>query len=227
MLIVSTWIWGSKFEQSDVSKLAASVRRNLKQPHEFVCFSEINKFIPHVDHCYPITRLDLTYIKGCYVRLQMFDPVFQEQFSWDGKDDRLVCIDLDTVITGPLDKVLDRPEPFVIMQGGNAANPCPYNGALMMLRPGHLAHVWKDFSVEAAATVPFFEFPDDQGWLAAVAPNAAGWRCGVASGVYVFRKPGWPLGDALPAGASLVTFNGTRTPRKLGYLPWVQEHWRT
>ena len=154
----------------------------------------------------------------------MFDPAWQAEHGITG---RLVCMDLDMIITGPLDELFDRPEPFAILQGANAANPCPYNGSLMQLRAGAHPEVWSEFNLEAARAAPFYEFPDDQGWLAHKVPNAAGWRAGPESGAYAFQKPGWPRGEALPRNARVVAFPGWRDPIGFQHLPWVQEHWRT
>lgn len=139
--------------------------------------------------------------------------------------DRLACMDLDTVITGPLDEIFDRDNSFLILQGANSSNPCPYNGSIFMLRAGAHSEVWNDFSLEAAAKVPFFEFPDDQGWLAHKIPNAAGWLVGQGSGIYAFQKRGWPQGEDLPADARMAVFPGWRSPEKFKHLPWVRENW--
>lgn len=242
MLTVLTWWWGNKFDIADVNKLAAGVARNLKQPYRFACIHD--KGFPDFSeavHCsWPILDPELTKIKGCYARLRMFDPAWQRMYPCNtdiyGNEiaDRIVCIDLDTVITGALDPLFDRPEPFVILQRGNAANPCLNNGALMMLRPGAHPEVWSDFSVEAASKVPFFEFSDDQGWLWAKLPHSAGWNCGPESGAYVCLKPGWPgwspdlcsMKTDLPKGARLVTFSGWRSPEKFKHLEWVAKNWR-
>ncbi len=235
MLTVCTWLWGKKFSVDDVRKLRDGIARHLVQPHRFLLVTD-DMYRPAIDgmsteDVIPIIRdLDLTKVKGCFARLRMFDPEWQHQ---SGVTDRLVCIDLDTIITGQLDPLFDRPEPFVIMQGGNSANPCRYNGALMMLRPGYRPDVWSDFSIEAARKVPFYEFPDDQGWLWHKIPDSAGWMCGKESGVYVFHKPGWPgwtknglIGDdELPIDARLVTFSGWRSPARFSHLDWVKEHW--
>ncbi len=171
--------------------------------------------------------LPLTKIKGCFARLRMFDPLYQENIEIvaHSKIDRIVCMDLDTVITGPLDPLFDRDETFLILQGANAANPCPFNGSLMMLRAGHHSEVWSDFSLEKARAVPFYEFPDDQGWIHHMLPNAAGWKVGAESGVYAFQKPGWPKGDDLPADARMVVFPGWRSPEKFKHLKWIKENW--
>jgi hypothetical protein len=236
VLTIVTWIWGDKFNTADVAKLAAGVRRHLKQPHRFLCMVdrlEGREPIEGVGYRLIVNSGDLLKVKGCFARLRIFDP--QWQFLREiAPDDIIVNIDLDTVITGLLDPLFDRPEPFVIMQDGNAHNPCPFNGSMQMLRAGYRPDVWTDFSLEAAAKTKFYEFPDDQGWLWDRIPDAAGWKCGDSSGVYVFRKPGWPGWDSknpaqfdndLPAGARLVTFSGWRSPEKFQNIGWVKDHW--
>lgn len=213
-LTVCTWLWGTKYAPSYVARLQAGVARHLRQHYRFEVFA------PHPDDD------ALLAVPGCFARLRMFDPDWQASVGLH-PGDRLVCLDLDTVITGALDPLFDRDEPFLILQGANASNPCPYNGSVTMLRVGHAPQVWTTFSLEAAKQVPFFEFPDDQGWLAAKLPGAAGWTAGPSSGIYAFKKPGWPKGDALPAGARIVAFPGWRDPSRFADLPWVKEHWRT
>lgn len=238
-LVICTWLWGNKYSLNDVAKLHGGVRRNLRQPFRFVVVTDqvdspevrSGKGGPMEFRPIDIEDLYLLRVKGCFVRLRMFSPEWQSRM---GVTDRLVCMDLDSVVTGGLDPVFDRPEKFVIMQGGNASNPCPYNGAMMMLRPGAHPEVWEDFSLEKARQIPFFEFPDDQGWIAYKVPGAAAWKCGLGSSVFVFRKPGWPsydvkmrrsIVDALPTGARVVTFSGGRSPAQYEELPWVRKHW--
>lgn len=225
MLTVCTWLWGSAFAPGDAAKLAAGVRRHLRQPHRFVIVTDHprGRFGDWPTIAIPEEDRPLLAIPGCFARLRMFDPAWQLRI---GAEERILCIDLDSVITGPLDPVVDRPEPFVILQGGNLANPCPYNGALIMLRAGTNRQVWSEFSLDAASAAPFYEFPDDQGWLHHMLPGAPGWAVGSSSGVYVFRKRGWPPGDALPVDARIVTFSGRRQPRHLEDLAWVRDHWR-
>lgn len=228
MLTVATWCWGAKYGTNYVARLRAGLARHLATPHRFAVVTDLPEwFDDQPCEVWPIPEADrhLLKIKGCFARLRMFDPAWQEQHSIAG-DDTLACIDLDVIVTGPLDPVFDQPEPFTILQGANAANPCPYNGSLWMLQAGYRPDVWEAFSIEAAGRVPFYEFPDDQGWLAHRLPGAAGWQAGPTSGVYAFKKPGWPAGDGLPAGARLVCFPGRRDPSQFMHLGWVQEHWR-
>jgi hypothetical protein len=218
VLTICTWRWGNKFKDSDIAKLERGLRRHVSQPFRFFLVEGDSIWDP-----------GLTEIKGCFARLRMFDPEWQRAHGID-EGERIVCIDLDMVVTGELDPLFDRPETFCITQGGNASNPCPYNGCLQMLRAGSHANVWREFSLDAAMRVPFYSFPDDQGWLAAVMAGAAGWKIGPESGVYVYQKPGWPgypdkTHTELPDGARLVTFIN-KHPNDVGHLEWVRRHWR-
>lgn len=211
-LVVCTWFWGTKYNTTYVNRLARGLRRHLKQPYRFFVATPWEK------------DRHLIKIPGCFVRLRMFDPEWQRMNGLN-IGDRLVCIDLDTVITGELDGLFDRPETFVILQGANSSNPCPYNGSVMMLKVGCHREVWDEFSLEAVAKVKFFEFPDDQGWLWHMLPCAAGWQCG-RSGIYAYRKPGWPTtGDYLPRDARMVVFPGSRDPMQIAGHDWVRKHW--
>lgn len=226
MLAISTWLWGSKYSVEDVMKLRRGVARNLRQPHRFLVMTERERSWspPEKIERHAIKNPDLLAHRGCFARLRMFDPGWQQN---RGIDDRLVCLDLDMVITGPLDNLFDRPEAFVILGGGNSVNPCPFNGSVMMLRPGHHEEVWTDFSIEAVSKIKFYEFPDDQGWIAHKLPSAATWPCGRKSGIFAFMKPGWPIfnRNVLPSNASIVAFPGAREPRDFKHLPWVRQHW--
>lgn len=211
-LIVCTWWWGAKYGAAHLARLHNGVRRHLAQRARFVVFQ------PEAD--------DEALKPGCLCRLKMFSPAWQERRNI-GKGDRLVCLDLDSIVTGPLDPLFDRQEDFVILHGANAANPCPFNGSVMMLRAGAHPEVWDSFTLDAARAAPYYEFPDDQAWLWHKLPTAAGWQCGVATGIYAFKKPGWPQhSDDLPNDARLVVFPGKRDPSQFAHLPWVREHWR-
>ena len=210
-LNIITWRWGSKYPGHYVERLKSGLQRHIKQEFKFGVFA------PEAEDEY------LTKIPGCFCRLRMFSPEWQAKHGLSG---RIVSIDLDAVITGPLDDLFDRPEPFVILHGGNASNPCKFQGSMMMLRAGVHPEIWSGFSLKEAFAMPAYDFPDDQGYLAAKLPDAAGWKVGPESGAYCFQKPGWPKGEALPKDARMVAFPGWRDPSKFTHLNWVKENWR-
>lgn len=212
-LWVTTWCWGEKYPPYYVERLRAGVARHLRQPYRWEVFAPEPEDMP------------LTERPGCLCRLRMFDPAWQAKHGIE-RGDRLVCMDLDSIVTGPLDHLFDRPETFVILQGANSSNPCPYNGSLQLLRGGEHSDVWTRFTPEEAAKATIYEFFDDQAFYHYMIPKAAGWKVGVMSGVYALQKPGWPRGTNLPRDASLVVFPGWRDPSKFTHLEWVKYHWR-
>jgi hypothetical protein len=69
-------------------------KRNLKQQFRFLLFSQKQNEYCGVE-CRSIWDKNLISVMGCFVRLRMFDPAFQEKHKITG---RMVCTDLDTVI---------------------------------------------------------------------------------------------------------------------------------
>lgn len=212
MLTVITWRWGAKYSPEYVRRLKASVARHLKQPHRFLC----------VGDDIPIEDEHLLNVRdGCWSRLRMFDPHWQARHGID----RLVCLDLDLVVTGPLDPLFDRPEPFVILRGGHFS-PCPFNGSVQMIARGAHPEVWSSFTVKEAEEVATADGTwrgSDQTWIAHMVPDAAGWT--YRDGIFGFAKPGWPSGVSLPDGARIVTFPGKADPSQLSHLTWVRSNW--
>lgn len=227
-LTITTHWWGDKYGAEYVQRLARGVRRHLSQPCKFVVITDdmergvaamVNE---PIDAVWPIEDIELTKVQGCFARLRLFDPNWQMKRGLTG---RIVSIDLDCVVTGSLDELFCRADPFLILKGANAVNPCPYNGSVWMLRAGYRPDVWAGFSLEAAAQMQFYAFPDDQAWFHHKMPNENGYEAGPRSGVYAFKKPGWPKGDDLPKGARLVCFPGSRDPGQFKNLNWIKENW--
>jgi hypothetical protein len=220
-----TWLWGDKYNESHVRKLAAGLRRHCRADYRFAVVSNVKLNLPEFERL-PIADPDLT-DRHCFCRLRMFDPTWQ---AWHGFDGRIVSLDLDMVITGELDNLFHREDTFLILQNVNSSNPNPFNCSVMMLRAGQHADVWSDFTVEKASTawstLGGFGFSDDQCWIWHKLPDAAGWRGGKDSGIYAFQKPGWPGGNELPNDARMVVFFGKRKPEFFVNLPWVKEHWK-
>jgi len=219
MLTVLTWLWGTKYPFSHVEKLRAGVARHLKQPHRFVCVT--NNDIP--GDRIPIEDVGLLAFRdGCYARLRQFDPAWQERHGIE----RLVCLDLDVVVTGELDPLFDWPDPFMILHGGHY-NPCPFNGSVMMVARGARSEIWTTFDLDLAEKIATADGQwrgTDQTWIAHCAPDAPGWTHW--DGIYALRKPGWTGNDQdLPADARLVAFPGAKDPSRLDGLWWVKKHW--
>lgn len=210
-LHIVTFRWGDKYGPEYVNKLHAGIDRNMRGDYRFTVLHPL----PEDEY--------LTRVKGCFSRLRLFDPEFQRLCGFK-EGDRVVCMDLDLIVTGPLDQLFDRAEPFVILQGVNSVNICPFNGSLWMLKAGYRPDVWGEFSLDLAGKIVAHDFPDDQGWMWDMIPDASAF--GAEDGVYAFQKRGWPKGEDLPANARVVCFPGWRDPSKFTHLDWVKANWR-
>src|SRR5262245_2067424 len=172
MLVICTWWWGEKYPLSYLQRLRAALTRNLKQPHRLLCMTERERrfVLPQGVERHAIKDPALTKFRGCFARLRLFDPGWQHNRGIE-TGDRVVCLDLDLVITGGLDDVLSRSEPLVVLTGVNMANPCPYNCSIFSFAAGAHPELWQDFArLEWSEhtlyrAIKHYEFPDDQGWL--------------------------------------------------------------
>ena len=100
--------WGKKFSLDYVHNLKAAVERNTTVQHKFVCFSD--RSLPGVD-----TKLLRPGYEGWWNKMQLFDPA-------NKAGDRMVYLDLDTVITGNLDWLLEDRSWFMGIEDVGAVN---------------------------------------------------------------------------------------------------------
>jgi len=246
-LSVVCWKWGghtmghhrANYNAKHVNTLASMVSRHLKMPHEIVCVTDNPEGIDGGVRIVPLWN-DLHDLGRCFVRLKAFSAEIGDLLG-----ERFVSLDLDTVITGPLDPLFDRPEPFVVW--ADPSRKTPYCGSQWMLTAGALPQVWSEFSHAEHATLKqkFGYFGSDQAWMAHKIKDAPRWT--KADGVFSFRmhlmqlRGGDPFGlkfrrrvkymgaATLPPNARIVHFHGAHDPSQAmvqTQLPWVVENWR-
>ena len=218
----------STFTAQAVNALGRMLARHYPRPHKLICVTDDYagidasiEVLPHWNDFADIPSPHGQKNPSCYRRLRMFAPDAGASFG-----PHFVSIDLDTVITGDLTPLFDRPEDFVIW--GDYTNPLtPYNGSLMMLRAGARPEVWTDFdprlSPDQAKRAGFWG--SDQGWISFKVRDAATWN--KTHGVYSYRNDVKPKHGELPTDARLVAFHGNVDPwmPEAQALPWVREAW--
>lgn len=256
MLTFVTWLWSGKTmgsKRSDyvadhVNRLASMIRRNTTLPHEIVCVTDMPEGIDPSVRIVPMWP-DLREYGRCYRRLKVFDPAIRKVLG-----PRIVSIDLDTVITGNIDHLFTRPEPFVIWGDRSqvdAAQGTPYCGSLFMLDIGYRPEVFTEFNPEIALNLRKTRgwVGSDQAWLGHMIPAAPVWK--KADGIYSFRldiqirvplrQKGFVAGrreaaparlfrsGELPANACIVFFHGHEDPSQTHLHvqhKWIVTHWR-
>lgn len=230
-----SWRWQSPvgyrsvFTPDTVYALRDMIARHYAKPHRFVCVTDQPELllgietIPMWEFGAAIPSPFGRHNPSCYRRLRVFAPDAGKLFG-----ERLVSIDLDTVIVRDVTPLFDRPEDFVIW-GESDFSKQWYNGSVWMLRTGTRPQVWTQFDPETSPerTRLAGARGSDQGWISYVlGKGEATW--GRKDGIYSFRKhifsqPGCPL----PDDARLVAFHGHVDPwsYRAQQFKWVRDHY--
>ncbi|MGH7023086.1 MAG: hypothetical protein ACREEB_05775 [Caulobacteraceae bacterium] len=217
------------FNASHVNVLARMIRRNFAHPHRFVCYTDepggVDPDVVDVREIWTDHAELANYPRvspAGFRRLKMFSRDAEE---WLGE--RVVMMDLDTVITGDLTPIVDRPEPFVANKG--AIPTMAYNSGLIMFTTGARPQLWEEFDpVESLAFIRSHDLPHtDDGWMCAkLGPDEA--KFGPDNGVYSFRNDLLKKRDTLPENAAIVTFEGWDNPDGpvAQQFEWVRRNYR-
>ncbi len=218
----------STFGPAMVNTLRRMVSRHFAVPHRFVCVTDDAKGLDKDVEVVPLWSdfADLPSPHGrrnpsCYRRLKIFSAEIESILGH-----RFVCLDLDTVITGDLLPLWNRPEDFVAYGETNPRSF--YNGSMMLLTAGSRAKVWTDFNPKTspAKALAAGRFGSDQGVVSDIlGKGEAIWT--KADGVYSYQVHLKNAGGKLPADARMVMWHGAVDPdsREAQRLDWVRKHY--
>ena len=170
---------------------------------------------------------------GCYRRLKIFDPDTARSIG-----ERIVSIDLDSVVVGNLDPLFDRDEEFIAWCG--VRNAAPYCGSLFMFTSGACAEVWEEFDPQTSPGAASRYIGTDQAWIGHALPERPTWgkKDGVLSFKRDFRRSDLPgfaarlkkagYRDEPKEGDRIVSFHGPvdpSIPSLRARYSWIDEHW--
>jgi hypothetical protein len=149
----------------------------------------------------------------------MFDPDMKAVLG-----DRYVQLDLDTVITGDITPMLDRPEDLVINRalgvGGKG-----YNGSAWLHTTGTYSSIYSEFDPDLAIEASKKGFiGSDQAWFRYHLGLGAVPTFGPEDGSYQYRSFR-RTGDQLPEDARIVFFAGQQKPWDLDHH-WIKQHYQ-
>jgi len=223
------WRYRSTYAPATVHTLRRMVADHYAGPHRFVCVTDDPRGLEGIE-TFPIWRQGLN-IKppegmnwpSCYVRLRAFSTEAREWFG-----DRYVSLDLDTVITGDLAPLFERPEDFVIWNETDWPGVQHYNASIWLHTPGTRAQIWERFDPARSPREAFRAGGrgGDQAWISHVlGPGEAVFT--PEQGVLSYRRHVEAAGGRLPAHARIVNFHGVVDPWSAAAqaLPWVREHY--
>lgn len=253
LLTIVGWLWRDPncrtvYTAEHVNIWARMIHRNLKLPHRFVVFTDDmhDNFDPLIEKaplwkdwhlldnpCWPAG------LPQCYVRLKAFSdaPEIKKLLG-----PRYASIDLDCLVTGSLDRILAREEPFVIWRRpilDKNKTRLHYNASMWLMDTGAHPEVWSEF--KGAVTLISLPgqreyFMTDQGWmLYKLGPKKPCWtlKDGVFMWSWLQTKGILPKRDA--NGRLVVEYGGETIHCRViffngSYKPWsyrwLEEVWR-
>lgn len=105
-------------------------------------------------------------LPSCYRRLKLYDNATQRDMGFD-VGDRIVSIDLDTLITNQLRDVLQTEGLFVGWELKGTYHERVFNGSFQMFTAGTLQWIWSEFDAQRSPNDAYNAgyLGSDQAWL--------------------------------------------------------------
>jgi len=236
------WKWeqpsarvGSSYTAHYVNVMAAMLRRNNTLDARIICITDRADGITECETA-PLWRdLDTIanatkdHLPSCYRRLKLYDYKTQRSLGID-KGDRILSIDLDSVICGNLNSVLQTEGRYVGwgLKGSHHLNV--FNGSFQMFTSGDLQEIWSSFDPNTSPRECFRKgwLGSDQSWLS----------------MNLIDQPGsvalrWPEVASYPLQVKLMGHHSAKTrimffhgqikpwsPEALKASPFLNRYWR-
>lgn len=242
MLHIVLWKWSQPnarevYTAHHINVMARMLHRNLAGVrYRVICVTdaplgiECENFPLWSDHddLPNATKFDLP---SCYRRLKLYDPATQRSLGIM-PGDRIMSIDVDAVITGPLKPMLEAVKPYRFMGWAlpGTHHPKVFNGSLQIFTAGDLSFIWERFdpatSPQEALKAGYLG--SDQSWLSMHLVKheqceGLGYPT-VASYPAHIRKLG-----ILQRDTRIIFFHGKRKPWHTATMKessWVARYWR-
>lgn len=225
--------WGDKFGPEYVNNLFSGIERNSTVPFKFHCFTDDTTGVLENIQCHKLPELDIT---GWWYKLWLFS----DEMPFE-PGTRIMFFDLDTIVTGNIDDILEYDCPKDLTGLKNFYNPDRFASGLLMWKHGTQTDIWTEFLKsprKAQAQSP----GGDQEWTEFCAEGWTLWQ-EEFSGIYSYKQS---CSQGLPPNAKIVCYHGTPSiiqsftetvenwdsKNRNGGIPyypqaWVTDHWRT
>jgi hypothetical protein len=203
MLTVACVWFGPKYGVEYVERLRDGVARHLSRPYRFVCITDhltglrgVDMVAPPSEHRWP----------GWWAKMNLFDAR-----PWYRRD-RMIYLDLDTVIVGDLSPLADWPDDFGICANftkrAGLKTPCNYGSCVMSLAPGFGGGVFSAFTSEAGRIMEACPCGDQQA-IEQLRPCASYLQDELPPGFFLHYRN---LTARKPDGCAVVIFAGSHKP---------------
>lgn len=224
-VLILTMKWGTLYGADYVNNLFHGVRRHLSRPHRFICFTDDAAGLSPGIEALPLPDLGLPpgHKDSRWRKLALF------RRDLAGLSGTALFLDLDLVITGPLDAFFDLPGDYFILRDDDLFRPKPLrrlnprrdaflhsvgNSSVFRFQIGAQAYVLDAFLADPAAATAGYEI-SQQFQTAQVARHGQlaywpqGWCVSFKNHCVPRGLASYWRDPALPEGARIVVFAGS------------------
>lgn len=230
--------WGTKYPADYVNRLYSMVARNIRRPFRFVCLTDDNSDLSENIEFFPLPELSVN-LDGPERGWNKLSVFSQELYDLKGK---VLCLDLDLIITGDLDDLFDYPGAVMIIKDWVKRDGTG-NSSVYRFEVGAHPEVLSEF--EASFEKIKAVYRNEQEYLSAILmqKNALvywpdNWcrsfkrHCLRPWSFFIARE------TKIPADARVIVFHGKPDPhdaiggesgkwyRRFKPATWINEHWR-
>ena len=245
MLTVCCFLWSDptrqrsyQFGRDDVKVWDSMIARNLTVPHRRVCITHRPDLVEDFIETVPLDMF--THVPGlCTVKLMVWRP---DAADFLGR--RILSMDLDCVVTGDMNPLVERDDDAVFWRNPNyeeGGRRGYIQGSMQLLNAGAIPALWDDFDTNRTPLMLNRRFGGgEQAWISERLNKSwpdAGWEWDgpvwtEEDGVYgagrlVNGRMGEGVQSELPENARVVFFPGDRSPMQSEIRkthPWIERH---
>lgn len=236
--------WGTKYGPDYVNKLSSMVSRNMTRPYRFVCLTDDTTGLDPQIETHPLPAIGIPAFDAHtgWTRLHGWLKVTVFAAPLYDLTGQTLFLDVDIVITGPLDPFFDPPGDFIVIkewdkrdETGNTSvfrYTAGAHGDLIAHLAGSLQSAQSDYRNEQEFVTSYFSRQGKMTYWPAAWCVSFKRHC-MHRGLAGFFKPA-----RIPEGAKVVVFHGKPNPpeaitgrsgkwyRRVLPVTWVDELWR-
>jgi len=240
MVNVICFKWGPKYGPETVNTLYSMVQRHLSVPHRFVCFTD--------DAAGVREEVEIRDLPDLYVpqerQISPWRKVGIFMPGLGGLEGRTLFLDLDVVVTGPLDDLLTYSDKLAIPENWTQPGQGVGNSSVFTFDIGKFAYIVERYKAEVDTL--FDHFPNSQTFVSRTAAEHGDLEFFPPEWIRSFKvncMPGgllnWVKTPVLPDKARVIAFHGDPKPedalkgvypgkwyKTVRPTPWIKEHYR-
>ncbi len=234
--------WGPRYPADFANRLWSMAQRNTKRQTRLVCYTDdFSGLNPEIEaYALPPIRIPDRVSRLPWRKVSLWAP------ELPGLQGDVLFMDLDLVVTGPLDEFFDyQPDKtFCVIENWTQMGSGIGNTSVYRFRVGAHTYIYDTFQKDGEGTLA--QFPNSQTFISRTARDMTFWPAEWCESFKHTLMPRWPLNfiqtASLPTQTKVVAFTGKPDPdeardgrwqapwykkiyKYVRPTPWIADHW--